>query len=273
MKMLLNKTKPVSFILLICLSIQAFAQDSCIYKINKGIDIPVTIIGIGGTLGGAYLRQSKPNSDSLTIVSLDPSTLSSLDKKSINQNDFISGKVSDFFLGGGFVIPWVLAFDKHVRNDLSRYSLLYLETMSLAGAGYWGSAGLVDKYRPYVYNPEVSLARKMSKHSKNSFFAGHVTITAAGSFFTAQVLHDLYPETSWNYLGYILATAATGTNGYLRYKGGFHFVSDVVIGATFGAATGILVPVLHKKKKKDQKLGIVPFSGEYTGVYLTYRLN
>jgi membrane-associated phospholipid phosphatase len=270
---MLSLKKLFSGLLLLCLSIETYAQDSCRYKINKGIDIPVTIIGITGTIGGAYLRQSKTGIDTHTVNMLDPNKLSPLDRRSINKNDYLSGKVSDYFLGAGFVIPWFLVLDPHVKNDFSRYSLLYLETMSLAGAEYWGTAGLVDKYRPYVYNTDVPIERRASKHSKNSFFAGHVTITAAGAFFTAQVLNDLYPDSPWRYLGYTAATLVTATNGYLRYNGGFHFVSDIVIGAAAGAATGMLVPVLHRKKDKDQRLGVIPFSGEYSGVYLSYRLN
>jgi membrane-associated phospholipid phosphatase len=45
-----------------------------------------------------------------------------------------------------------------------------------------------------------------------------------------------------------MATAATATTFYLRYRGGFHFVDDLIIGSLVGAAAGILVPTFHKHK-------------------------
>ncbi len=266
--------KLVSFILVICFITPASAQDTTsVHRIKKGIDIPVTALGVAGTLFGVYLRQNKEPSDSITIVNLDPGQLLPIDRRVIYEDDYMAGKVSDYFLGAGFVIPWFLAFDRQVNNELGRYGLLYLETMALAGTEYWATAGMVDKYRPYVYNPDVPMGKRISKHSKNSFFAGHVTITAAGAFFTAQVYNDLHPNSNLRFWGYGLASVITATNGYLRYKGGFHFVSDIAIGTLAGAATGILVPVLHRNKHKDRRLGIIPFAGDVNGVCLTLKLD
>lgn len=273
----MKRTRPdgrklVSLLLLICISLQCFSQDTAVHRIRKGIDIPLTAIGILGTIGGVYLRQNKDHSDSITIVNLDPGKLSRLDQRFITQNDFASGKVSDVLLASGFVVPWFLAFDKQVRSELGMYTLLYLETMGLAGMEYYGTAGSIDKYRPYVYNPDVPMWRRVSKQSKNSFFAGHVTVTGAGTFFAAQVFNDLHPDSPWRFAGYGIAAAATATCGYLRYRGGFHFFSDILIGTAAGTATGILVPVLHRRKKKSDKLSVMPFSGDVSGLVLRYKI-
>lgn len=270
--MLMSRSRLVKLLLLICVSFQAIAQDTAVHRLRKAIDIPLTAAGVAGTLFGVYLRQNKEPSDSVTIVNLDPGKLPPIDRRVIYEDDYLAGKVSDYFLGAGFVIPWFLAFDDKVNDHLGTYSMLYLQTMALAGTEYWGTAGMIDKYRPYVYNPDVPLGKRISKHSKNSFFAGHVTITAAGSFFTAQVLNDLHPDSKYRAWGYVLASLVTATNGYLRYKGGFHFFSDIAVGTAAGAATGILVPVLHRRKSKDNRLGIIPFAGEVNGVCLTLKI-
>ena len=38
--------------------------------------------------------------------------------------------------------------------------------------------------------------------------------------------------------------------GYYRMKGGKHFRTDVLAGIAVGAATGILIPELHKRSPK-----------------------
>ena len=44
------------------------------------------------------------------------------------------------------------------------------------------------------------------------------------------------------------AALAPATVGFLRVKGGKHFPTDVLTGLVVGAATGYLVPRLHKIK-------------------------
>lgn len=41
--------------------------------------------------------------------------------------------------------------------------------------------------------------------------------------------------------------AVASTTGFLRYKSGHHFPTDVLAGALAGGVIGYLIPVLHKK--------------------------
>jgi hypothetical protein len=241
-----------------------------VYRINNKIDLPVTALGIGGTLFGFHLRESKPNSDSLEVLALDASSLPKYDQDVTKQNSATASKISDVLFAEGFVLPWFLFGDKKVRHEAYDYSIMYLEAMGISGMGYAMSAGLVKKYRPYAYNQEVSLGRRMNKHSANSFYAGHVGVTAAGTFFAAKVYNDLHPESGFRYVMWSVAGASTAAQCYMRYKGGFHFPSDIAIGAGVGTLTGILVPVLHKREKKGSALTMDPYIGEVPGITLRY---
>jgi membrane-associated phospholipid phosphatase len=240
------------------------------YKLCLKADIPVTAIGIGGTIYGVTRREGKSNFDSVYVLSLHPSQLPRMDRDVTKQNNELASKTSDVLLVSGFVLPWFLAFDKGVRSDLGTVSLMYLETMAITGMGYWLSAGLIDKARPYVYNKDVPLERRISKHSKDSFYGGHVSVTAAGTFFIAKVFNDYHPESSFRYVLWSFAGVATAANAYARYRGGYHFTSDIAIGAVVGTIVGIAVPVIHHKKKKKTKVTLSPVIGEYKGLSINY---
>jgi membrane-associated phospholipid phosphatase len=58
--------------------------------------------------------------------------------------------------------------------------------------------------------------------------------------------------------------------GLYRYKEMKHFPSDIMFGTLAGAATGILIPHIHKRKSKESALSVVPFAGKINGIQLSY---
>ena len=153
--------------------------------------------------------------------------------------------------------------DKKVRKDGFKVALLYLESMSVTGLFYSGSVYLNDRYRPYAYNPDVPMGKRTRGGAKNSFFAGHVALVGTSTFFIAKILNDYHPDSKLKWLPFALAGAATGTTALMRYRGGQHFVSDILIGTVVGTLSGILVPHAHKNKDiNDRKLS---FTASYLG--------
>lgn len=241
-----------------------------IYRIKNKIDLPLTGLGIAGTIYGFHLRESKPHNDSAEVFNLDPNSLPKMDRNATTQNHPAASLASDVLFAEGFVLPWFLYLDKHVRSEAYDYSIMYLETMGLTGMGYAMSAGIVKKYRPYAYNDKVALKRRANKHSSNSFYAGHVAVTAAGTFFAAKVFSDVHPDSQFRHVMWGLAGASTLGQCYARYKGGYHFITDISIGAVLGSTAGIIVPVLHKREKKGSALTMDPYIGEVPGITLRY---
>lgn len=260
-------------ILTLCLCIPGliFGQDSTkVYRINKYIDYPIIAAGIAGTAYGAHLRGNKDKSDSLLIKSLKRTSGFAMDKFAMENSSESAGKLSDILFVGGFLLPPALLLNDRVNDNTGDYLTLFLESMAVTGGFYWMTAGLYDKYRPYAYNHNVPMSRRTSHSAKNSFYAGHVAVTATGTFFLAKAFDD-HSENKLATVGmYSFATAATVASGYLRMKGGYHFPSDVLIGAAAGAASGILVPQLHKIKGSEN-LSILPMIGEQKGTYVFLR--
>jgi membrane-associated phospholipid phosphatase len=146
--------------------------------------------------------------------------------------------------------------------------------MSITGFLYTGSVYLNDRYRPYAYSPESPMEQRIRGGAKNSFYAGHVALVATSSFFMAHVYADYHPDSKVKWLMYTLAGAATGYTAYMRYRGGQHFPSDILLGITQGTLTGLLVPHFHKHPIiKDPNLSFFPYSnGQVHGLAFVYKL-
>ena len=121
------------------------------------------------------------------------------------------------------------------------------------------------------------MASRTGSTSRKSFFSGHTSQTAAACFYFAKVIDDYHPTLKKGIKRGIWIFAATvpAVNGYMRVKAGKHFPTDIITGYIVGAATGIIVPQLHRtKQSKDLidklEMGFVPtFDG---GMQMSLRL-
>ena len=111
------------------------------------------------------------------------------------------------------------------------------------------------RFRPYNYNPDVANDVKLRQGPRLSFFSGHVSHTSAFWFMTAQVLTDMHPHwKSKNILTWGIATTIPMAIGAGRVLAGKHFPTDVITGYLVGAGVGLIMPIIHRKKKYLQLL-------------------
>lgn len=185
--------------------------------------------------------------------------------------------ISDIPFGASFAAPVAMLIDGDINDYTGQVLLLYLESLATTATLYTMTVGIVNRSRPYVYDDsgETSMSRRLSANGQRSFFAGHVAASATGTFFAAKIYNDFHPDSPavpWVWAGAATIPAAVA---YLRIEAGQHFLTDVTVGYVIGAAVGILVPELHKKK--NRKLDISPTSGinatgnQYTGLSLRYQ--
>ena len=255
------------------LPFQLKASDLKIYKIKPGVDIPITAIGTGWSLYAFTEIYSKEKSSEEEILSLDVNDIPAFDRHGASVYHPEADQVGNALFYGAMPLPILLMFDKDIRKDAVKIAFLYLESMSITGLLYTGSVYLADRYRPYAYNPEAPMDQRTRGGAKNSFYAGHVALVGTSTFFIAKVLNDYHPDWKIKWLPFTLAGLTTASTAYLRYRGGQHFLSDILLGLTQGTLSGILVPHFHKNKVVDGRL---TFTTSYLGTTpqfgFTYKL-
>lgn len=271
----------LSVALLLAISIPLFSQytdtvpvkrtpKESVYKIKPWIDIPATLILDGLSLNGMriiYGRDTIPVSE---LQSLSRNDVNSFDRPVIDNYSLKAKSASDLFFYGSMPLPLFLLIDPAIRRDGLKIGLLYLQAMGATGTIYTTSAMIANRYRPYAYNPNVPMQNRQRGGARNSFYAGHPSVVATATFFMAKVYSDYHPEMKNKWILYTTAGVLSTTTGYLRLKAGQHFTTDVIVGVIIGAATGILVPHLHKNKT-FQRLTFTPKyqqgQGGFTAVY------
>lgn len=159
-------------------------------------------------------------------------------------------KWSDYPFYGSFALPLLFLIPEETRAHAPQIGLLYLETMAITGALFTQTNARVNRMRPAVYNATAGKAVRMDDKSKNAFYGGHTSATAAATFFAAKVFNDFFPDSPAR--PYIWASAAVVPAGVavLRTRAGKHFLSDNIIGYAIGAGAGMLVPQLHKNNSR-----------------------
>ncbi len=241
------------------------------YKTSLAKDGLAIAGAVGGTLLGYELIKNKKDLTDEQLAGKTKDKLPFFDRGNAGYYSTQANKDSYILFDASYAIPVLVALiDKNERTKFGQVMVLYVETIGITGAMYTLTAGLVYRSRPFVYGTNAPLDRRQDKGGQRSFYGGHVATTAAATFLTAKIFSDFNPNSKLRPYMWGAAGSLTVLMGYLRYRAGYHFLSDCVLSSIIGGATGILIPELHKNKN-FQKISIVPemINGD-TGMRLTY---
>jgi membrane-associated phospholipid phosphatase len=259
-------------LLLCCSTLHSFGQtieDDSPYNLSLKREL---LYGGAGALSigvGTYLQNQLDNPLRRNLEISSYSQINSFDRLGSNFEHGNTRKLSDYGLYAGVALPGLLFTDKTMRKDFFTISLLYVETIAIAGGLTNITKAGFGRPRPYVYGPEWIPGTELSSGDQAAFVSGHTSLSAAGSFFFARVFSDYYPDSKLKPYVWVLAATIPAVTGYLRVRAGRHYPTDVIAGYALGAAVGYLVPTLHKKPLLRGRLVLSPSSG---GVYATYTL-
>ncbi len=250
-------------------------KEASIYKINRKVEAPLTLGLFGASmLGFEYLRD-KPKLGYEEVVQLNASDIWWFDRPATKQNVSFRHRahdISDFCLNSSVIIPGLLALDNNIRKDWLDLLILYGESHAINTDFYLLNASLILRTRPFNYNPDVPVEDKLVQETRNSFFSGHVSTAATASFFMAKVYSDYHPGLgNKKYWLFAAAVIPPSLVGYYRFKAMKHFPTDILTGMVIGATAGILIPELHRAKHNGNNLSLIPFSGELSGIKISYR--
>ncbi len=202
-----------------------------------------------------------------------PDALSSLDKNKINPFDRQAtgfwnpsiASLSDYMLIGISLLPVLFVSEHHTGHDFKSLGIMTLEAFALNYGATYIVKSTVNRTRPYVYNTSLSDKIRTNKESRQSFYSGHTSQTAAATFLFAKVITDYHNLRPGIKVGiWAFAAALPAAEGYFRVKGGKHYPTDVITGYALGALSGFIIPELHRNfgykphKKTKLDLGLAP---------------
>lgn len=246
----------ILFIIVICFQLNLYSQqkNESPYEtdlIKDGIWITT---GVGLNVVGVLLIQNKPALTENELNALSKDDIWGVDRWAAGNYSEQANSDSYIPMFTSFALPLALMLNQNERSHAGQLSVLFVESMATTGALFSITAGLVQKSRPLVYNTSLPAEERMGNDEQRSFYAGHTAATASATFFAAKVFHDFNPDSPWKPVVWGVAAAIPATVGYLRIRAGKHFLTDNIIGYFMGAASGIIIPEIHKKKNKNVEI-------------------
>ena len=246
----------ILFFLLISFNYNLYSQQTndSPYETNLLKDGIWIATGIGLNVAGVMLIQNKPGLTEAELNALSKDDIWGVDRWAAGNYSEKANSDSYIPMFTSFALPLALMLNQNERSHAGQISVLFIESMATTGALFSITAGLVQKSRPLVYNTSIPAEERMDNDEQRSFYAGHTAATASATFFAAKVFNDFNPDSPWKPVVWGVAAAIPATVGYLRIRSGKHFLTDNLIGYAMGAASGIIIPEIHKKHNKNVEI-------------------
>ncbi len=240
---------------LLCLFIAGILLTPCAgqeypYELRKGKD--ATLLGAGLVTFGIGARAYLATSVKLIYSAppSDPGRVNAFDRSATRHFSVGAADASDVGAGVLGLTPVGIGIGASGKfRNVVTTGVIYTEACLFTVGATMMTKGFVNRLRPLAYNPNVAWDTRTDYDVRNSFFSGHTSLAFTSAMFGAKLLHDLFPDMKHRWLPWTVAGILAGTVGYLRYRAGKHFPTDILTGAAVGAVVGITIPQLHKKKE------------------------
>ncbi len=240
------------------------------------------LVTSGGILAAGLIMGATDNTKPYSpdaLAGLDKNKINSFDRSTTNNWSPTAATISDFTLVGISLLPALFLSEHHTAHDFRSLTVMTLETFALNFGTTYIVKSTVNRTRPYVYNPNLSVSIRTDKQSRVSYYSGHTSQVAAATFLFAKVINDYHPDLKPGIKTGIWAFAITvpAVEAYFRVKGGKHYPTDVITGYVLGAFSGFIIPELHRNfayrehKKTKLDVGLFPTNkGMGFSMNLTY---
>lgn len=225
------------------------AQRPFPYRLRTGLDVGITAGGAALLAGGAFLGNGQTPLTPAEIAALDPAQVNGFDRGATRQWSPGAATASDVLVYTLLASPVLLVVSPPGSQAPLTLGAMYGEAFLLGN----GLTSLIktatERTRPFVYNtdPSIPPEEKQTLHARRSFPSGHTMNAFTSAVFLSTVYSTLHPGSAarpWVWAG---SLAAAGTVGYLRYRAGDHFPTDVLAGGAIGGLVGWAVPRLHRQ--------------------------
>ena len=168
------------------------------------------------------------------------SSVNAFDRGTIGNHSDVADWISSATVGAAIGVPllvdWLALRNHRVWLD---DAIVFAETMSVNGAFVTLSKYTVQRPIPRAYSDPVVAA---SPSSYRSFYSGHTSVAFA-ALSTAAVTANLRYDLTWE--PWAVTLLVGGSVAVERVVSGYHFPTDVLVGAAAGTLIGTAVPLLH----------------------------
>lgn len=250
-----------------------------VYRMHPKYQLPVGGAAIVLSTLGFHALDEKARLTATDVMNLQVNDINAFDRPTalLDPSGFAgNAKKGDFLLNFSVLSPLLLGLDKRMRKDWVDLLTLYLATQAVDNLLYFTAIASIRRPRPNAYNTALSITDRTGVGMSKSFFSGHVSFSATATFFAVKTLTDYHHIKGWpRVLLYGAASIPPLLVAYYRVSAGKHFKTDVITGFICGAASGILVPELFRKKEKGnpKAVSLLPYyQQEGGGVSLLVKL-
>lgn len=275
------KQRLMNLLLFFCCMPHCIGQpDQFPYKLSYATDISLISGAVSLSLANHHIKKNT-DLQYLTFEEIQRLNVQDIPKFDRSVTQYWSDELADLsdvtrtFLN---IAPAMLILppfsDEKLRN-ICVLALMYLEGSSINGSITDITKYLTHRKRPYLYNtntitPEEKrwLSQPGCDYTYTSFFSGHTSEAFYSAVFLSKVVYDICGKSAITFVVWGTALSGAVITGYLRYKSGWHYPSDILAGAIAGCAIGYLIPVLHKNRKEDKFR--LSFTGNQIGFQYTF---
>lgn len=216
------------------------------YKFRYSTEVPVITVGVGTALTGFILEKKRKPLSMEEIIDLDRMSIGKFDRSATYNWNTTAAHWSDALMYMGMASPLLFLAGERSRKDFGMVAAISAEVFLLNTGVTYLTKELVQRKRPYLYNPNAPMEKKLEKGATQSFFSGHTSSVASMSFSFAMMHTHYYPDSKVKPLVWFAAAVLPMATAILRVRAGKHFWTDVLIGYGAGASIGLAVPLMHK---------------------------
>ncbi|WP_430813162.1 phosphatase PAP2 family protein [Carboxylicivirga sp. RSCT41] len=266
--------RTVALILLFLLSVIVSGQNKEFPYQLMLEDVVIIALGLSVNYYGDYRMEHQERMTSEELMSLSKDDINCFDRGATNYWNDDLHNMSSVTKGILRTAPSVIlineAFSKEFKNVLT-YAVMYYEVLIVTSGFTSLTKSLAMRKRPYLYNTSISFEEREQMIEEgnvyDSFFSGHTSAAFASAVFLSKSYRDIYGNNTLSKVILWTSLSLAVTTGYLRYRSGHHYPTDIIAGAVFGSAVGYLVPTLHLKKKNKSKVSVITSGNMLALVY------
>lgn len=149
---------------------------------------------------------------------------------------------------------------QHALEDVA----LVAEVLGVSVMVHQITAFATRRPRPYAYGTTAPLETRTGPDAYLSFYSGHTANAFAVASATSYLFMRRHPDSPWALPLWTFSHGLAAWQGASRVMAGYHFWTDVLVGAFVGEALGLAIPALHETGSDLPTVTAAPTTGGAT---------